>query len=115
MNNSPDLQKTDKLPIPQLSERSPERGGGTVSRRRFLGASLGVAVGAAVGAGFLELRNRPSASASRSHYPAIVVGSGYGGGVSALRLGQAGVSTLIIEKGRHWNTPDADGRRFTRM
>jgi cholesterol oxidase len=51
----------------------------------------------------------------RRHYPAIVVGSGYGGGVSALRLGQAGVETLILEKGRLWDTPDADGRRFTRM
>jgi cholesterol oxidase len=44
-----------------------------------------------------------------------VVGSGYGGGVSALRLGQAGVETLILEKGRLWDTPDADGKRFTRM
>jgi cholesterol oxidase len=86
-----------------------------MSRRRFIGASLGVAVGAAVGAGFLETRRRRPSAISRSHYPAIVVGSGYGGGVSALRLGQAGVQTLIIEKGRHWNAPDEDGRRFTRM
>jgi cholesterol oxidase len=103
------------LPIQRASgERSRPRSG-TVSRRRFLGASLGIAAGAAVGAGFLELRNPPSTAVARSHYPAIVVGSGYGGGVSALRLGQAGVQTLIIEKGRHWNTPDEDGRRFTRM
>ncbi|UUO00794.1 GMC oxidoreductase [Mycolicibacterium novocastrense] len=52
---------------------------------------------------------------ARGHFPAIVVGSGYGGGVSALRLGQAGIQTLILEKGRHWDTPDDDGRRFTRM
>src|SRR5271170_7084628 len=51
----------------------------------------------------------------RPYYPAIVVGSGYGGGVSALRLGQAGVETLILEKGRLWDTPDADGKRFSRM
>jgi cholesterol oxidase len=44
-----------------------------------------------------------------------VIGSGYGGGVSALRLGQAGVNTLILEKGRLWDAPDADGRRFTKM
>lgn len=115
MYDSPDSQITDKLPIQRLSDTSEASARAPVSRRRFLGASLGVAVGAAVGAGFLELRSRPSASTSRSHYPAIVVGSGYGGGVSALRLGQAGVQTLILEKGRHWDTPDDDGRRFTRM
>ncbi|HEY2504010.1 MAG TPA: GMC oxidoreductase [Mycobacterium sp.] len=43
------------------------------------------------------------------------MGSGYGGGVSALRLAQAGVETLILEKGRLWDTPDADGKRFSRM
>ncbi|WP_123023948.1 GMC oxidoreductase [Mycolicibacterium stellerae] len=115
MQYSPDLQITDKLPIghpvrapQQLTQR-------TLSRRRFLCTSLGVAVGAAVGAGFVEMRRRPSPPVSRSHYSAIVVGSGYGGGVSALRLGQASVQTLILEKGRHWDTPDDDGRRFTRM
>lgn len=39
----------------------------------------------------------------RSHYTAIVIGSGYGGGVPALRLGQAGIDTLILEKGRLWD------------
>ena len=43
------------------------------------------------------------------------MGSGYGGGVSALRLGQAGVETLIIEKGRLWDHPDDDGKRFSKM
>lgn len=51
----------------------------------------------------------------RAHWTAIVVGSGYGGGVSALRLGEAGVRTLVLEKGRHWNVPDEDGRRFSKM
>jgi len=31
---------------------------------------------------------------------AIVVGSGFGGAVAALRLGQAGVRTLVDVKGR---------------
>ncbi|MCV7227733.1 GMC oxidoreductase [Mycolicibacterium komossense] len=88
-----------------------------LSRRRFLGAAAGVAVGA-VGAGMVDLgsvRGRRAQAAARPHYSAIVVGSGYGGGVSALRLGQAGVDTLILEKGRFWNAPDADGKRFSRM
>lgn len=84
------------------------------SRRSFLRASAGVAVGA-LGAGLVDFggwRNGPS---DRDHYTAIVVGSGYGGGVSALRLGQAGIDTLILEKGRLWDKPDRDGKRFTRM
>lgn len=85
----------------------------TQSRRRFLGTAAGVALGA-VGVGFADLRWRDKEPA-RPHYAAIVVGSGYGGGVSALRLGQAGVQTLVLEKGRFFNTPDSDGKRFSRM
>ncbi len=85
------------------------------SRRRFLGAAAGVAAGA-LGAGGVELGPRRAAATTlRPHYRAIVVGSGYGGGVSALRLGQAGIETLILEKGRWFNSADADGKRFSRM
>jgi cholesterol oxidase len=85
-----------------------------LTRRRFLGAAGGVALGLG-GAGIVDLGVRRGRADGRRHYEAIVVGSGYGGGVSALRLAQAGVSTLIVEKGRFWNTPDADGKRFSRM
>ncbi len=87
-----------------------------ISRRRFLGAA-GIAAGAIgiVGGGALEVERRRGPTALRPHYRAIVVGSGYGGGVSALRLGQAGIQTLILEKGRLWDTLDSDGKRFSRM
>jgi cholesterol oxidase len=84
------------------------------SRRRFLSGATGIALGA-IGAGGVEFAARSEATALRPHYRAIVIGSGYGGGVSALRLGQAGVNTLLLEKGRWWNTKDADGKRFSRM
>jgi cholesterol oxidase len=34
--------------------------------------------------------------------PALIVGSGFGGAVAALRLALAGVHTLILERGRRW-------------
>lgn len=86
-----------------------------LSRRRFLYAA-GAAVTAAAGGGAVTYGlTRDQSTLARDHYSAIVIGSGYGGGVSALRLGQAGVDTLILEKGRYWNTPDADGKRFSKM
>jgi cholesterol oxidase len=33
---------------------------------------------------------------------AIVIGSGFGGAVAALRLGEAGVRTLVLERGARW-------------
>lgn len=34
----------------------------------------------------------------------VVIGSGFGGGVTALRLAQAGVPVLLLERGRRWAT-----------
>ncbi|OHU26764.1 cholesterol oxidase [Mycobacteroides franklinii] len=79
-----------------------------VSRRQLFGAA---AAGALSFAAYNTLGDRRRHD--RQHYTAIVVGTGYGGGVSALRLGQAGIDTLVLEKGRLWDTPDSDGRRFT--
>lgn len=83
-----------------------------LSRRRFL---YGTAAVAAAGAGAVACGSSPDRPAQREHHTAIVVGSGYGGGVSALRLAQAGIDTLLLEKGRHWDAPDSDGKRFSRM
>jgi cholesterol oxidase len=39
-------------------------------------------------------------------YDYIVIGSGFGGSVSALRLAQKGYSVLVIESGKRWGTTD---------
>lgn len=42
------------------------------------------------------------ARASDEPVEAVVIGSGFGGAVAALRLGKAGIKTLVIERGRRW-------------
>lgn len=39
-------------------------------------------------------------------YDYIVIGSGFGGSVSAMRLAEKGYSVLVIEKGRRWKDSD---------
>ncbi len=34
--------------------------------------------------------------------PALIIGSGFGGAVTALRLGQAGIRTMVLEQGKRW-------------
>ncbi len=42
----------------------------------------------------------------QNEYDYIVIGSGFGGSVSAMRLAEKGYSVLVIEKGKRWNTLD---------
>ncbi|MEW5964870.1 MAG: GMC oxidoreductase [Pseudomonadota bacterium] len=39
-------------------------------------------------------------------YDAVVIGSGYGGGVAASRLARMGLRLAVIEQGRHWRPGD---------
>ena len=43
---------------------------------------------------------------NRSNWDVIVVGSGFGGSVSALRLAEKGYSVLVIEKGKRYHSKD---------
>ncbi|MFP6790726.1 MAG: GMC oxidoreductase [Thalassolituus sp.] len=100
-----------------------------LSRRKFLGLSA-LTTASAYGlttvsllsaqkaeAGWFskpELAIPDSPNAIASHYPAIVIGSGYGSAVSALRLGEAGIETLMIEMGMLWDKPASDDKIFTK-
>jgi cholesterol oxidase len=47
-----------------------------------------------------------------AHVPVLVIGTGYGGSVTALRLAQAGVNVHMVEMGMAWDTPGTDGKIF---
>lgn len=51
-------------------------------------------------AGSFAFPNRTRAS--DDYIDAVVIGSGFGGAIAALRLGQAGINTLILERGKRW-------------
>ncbi|GGV11891.1 cholesterol oxidase [Actinomadura cremea] len=89
----------------------PERRGGGVSRRGFLAGT-----GSILGLGLLAQTNTAQAATASigngARVPALVIGTGYGGSVAALRLAQAGVDVHMIEMGMSWDTPGSDGKVF---
>ncbi|MDZ8185038.1 MAG: GMC family oxidoreductase [Nostoc sp. ChiSLP02] len=66
-------------------------------RRYFLQSTALFSAGLA---GSLAFPNRTRAS--DDYIDAVVIGSGFGGAIAALRLGQAGINTLILERGKRW-------------
>nr|WP_245721561.1 GMC oxidoreductase [Nocardia crassostreae] len=91
------------------------RYGSNVSRRGFL-AATGVILGAAVlGRRTLAQALPTKQLADGDRVPALVIGSGYGGAVAALRLAQAGVEVAVVEMGMSWTAPGSDGKIFCGM
>jgi len=83
------------------------------TRREFLritalGAGAAVASGALGRFGSLAAYGTVPNLAGKT---AVVVGSGFAGAVAALRLGQAGVRTIVLERGKRWDVAE-DGSTF---
>jgi len=98
-----------------------------LSRRRFLGTAA-LQSAAALGLSCISLPGRAAAArhfndamalpraplSQLGRVPAIVIGTGYGGAVTALRLAEAGVPVVMLEMGRLWTQPATDGRIFSK-
>ncbi|WP_455430914.1 GMC oxidoreductase [Streptomyces bottropensis] len=83
-----------------------------LTRRHILGMAA-LQTAATLGLTRIGLQSaRAAEPGAVDNAPAIVIGSGYGAAVAALRLGQAGIRTLVLEMGRAWTTPGADGKIF---
>ncbi|HWJ60448.1 MAG TPA: FAD-dependent oxidoreductase [Acidimicrobiales bacterium] len=80
-----------------------------MTRRRFLGGSI-----AAAGAGLLAgcSSSAPSVATTAptrdERRKVIVIGTGFGGSVTALRLAQRGVDVTLIERGKRWKSGERD-------
>jgi cholesterol oxidase len=78
------------------------------TRRQLLGYS---ALTAAAAAGLATVGPK-AAAANGATVPALVIGTGYGAAVSALRLAEAGIPVTMLEMGRLWSEPGEDGKVF---
>ncbi len=83
-----------------------------MSRRAALRRGAQAAGAIAASSALSSSPARAATGPAVTEVPAVVVGTGYGGAVTALRLGQAGVPTLMLEMGRGWTKPGRDGRAF---
>jgi cholesterol oxidase len=78
----------------------------TVSAAGLLGRPLalgGLAAGVAASS---------HAAGANERVRALVVGTGYGGAVTALRLAEHGIPVTMLEMGQLWNKPGKDGKVF---
>ncbi|MFD9882785.1 GMC oxidoreductase [Streptomyces alboflavus] len=78
-----------------------------LSRRRFI-----VGTSSILGTVALAAQAPAARAVDGAGVPAVVIGTGYGGAVAALRLAEAGVDVHMLEMGMAWDTPGSDGKIF---
>ncbi|WJV50982.1 GMC oxidoreductase [Streptomyces flavofungini] len=78
-----------------------------LSRRRFI-----VGTSSILGTAALAAQAPAARAVDGADVPALVIGTGYGGSVAALRLAEAGVDVHMLEMGMAWDTPGSDGKIF---
>ncbi len=91
-----------------MTDRNKKEKGSTGTTRRQLIVRTGSIIGAAAITG--QVAASPARAAA--NLPALVIGTGYGGAVAALRLAQAGIDVRMVEMGLPWDTPGTDGKIF---
>ncbi|HEY9329793.1 MAG TPA: GMC oxidoreductase [Streptomyces sp.] len=94
----------------------PHKRSSEVSRRGFMARTSFILGAAALSGHATTAQARTTATAaaigSGDHVPALVIGTGYGGSVAALRLARVGVHVHLVEMGMAWDVPGADGKIF---
>lgn len=79
------------------------------NRRHFLQNAALFSTGLVSSLGHATLTRASVQSVKNEAVDALVIGSGFGGAVAALRLGEAGINTVVLERGRRWQiTPEQD-------
>jgi len=91
---------------------------GKINRRRFIGLSSLAAAGVMMNScgeilGDLLPGIPPVIPSASDHRNIIIIGSGFGGAIAALRLTQSGKEVLMLERGKRW-TPDGTTRIFSK-
>ncbi len=84
------------------------------SRRKFIGTSTKGILGLAAASSFLTLQSSCKEKRNKNFSKAIIIGTGFGGAVAALRLGQAGIDTIVLEKGLSWESSNGE-KPFTKQ